>query len=283
MTNEVIIFILTYGRPNNVKTLKSLKKCGYTGDYKLLCSDDDKSVNEYKKKYGDKVIVFSKEEVAKTTDLADNFDDWGVIFFARNVCFKIAKELGYKYFIQFDDDYTSFNYRVDGRGKYNTKQTLIKDLDFFIALLLNYFKKIPAKSLCIGQAGDYIGGASCSIFKKGLARKAMNSFLCSTERPFKFIGRVNEDVNTYVRLGGQGHLFFTVSELSLTQALTQSSEGGMTSTYLDGGTYIKSFYTIITNPSSVKVSLMGAKNRRLHHKINWNTSVPKIIEEEHKK
>ena len=282
MTNEFAVFILTYGRASNVKTYKTLRKLGYTGDIKLICSDDDKDLKEYQKRYGDEVIVFNKKENSDF-DLIDNSDDWRIVVFARNVCWKIAKELGYKYFYQYDDDYTSFNYRVDGRGKYNTRQTLIKDLDFFFNLLLNYFKKIDAHTLCIAQAGDFIGGVSCQVFKKGLSRKAMNSFLCATDKPFQFIGRINEDTTTYVRLGSIGLLFFTICEISLTQELTQQNKGGLTSTYLDGGTYIKSFYSVIVNPASVKVSLMGAKNRRLHHKINWNNSVPKIIEEEHKK
>ena len=31
MDNNFAVFILTHGRPDNVKTLQTLKKCGYTG------------------------------------------------------------------------------------------------------------------------------------------------------------------------------------------------------------------------------------------------------------
>lgn len=64
---------------------------------------------------------------------------------------------------------------------------------------------------------------------------------------------------------------------------TQSNAGGMTSIYLDGGTYIKSFYTIICSPNCAKIRTMGRTNRRLHHSINWKTAVPVIIDEKHKK
>jgi hypothetical protein len=37
------------------------------------------------------------------------------------------------------------------------------------------------------------------------------------------------------------------------------------------------------NPSSVKISEMGEKNRRIHHNINWNNTTPCIIEEKYKK
>jgi len=116
-----------------------------------------------------------------------------------------------------------------------------------------------------------------------IKRKAMNTLLCKTEKKVDFIGRINEDVNTYVRFGGLGDLFFTTSVACIAQKQTQSNEGGMTDVYLDKGTYVKSFYTIMYNPSSVKISKMGRTNMRLHHKISWRHTVPKIISEKYKK
>ena len=59
----------------------------------------------------------------------------------------------------------------------------------------------------------------------------------------------------------------------------------MTDIYLENGTYVKSFYSIIFMPSAVKIGLMGNKkdSKRLHHKIKWNNCVPKIIAQKHKK
>ena len=281
--NEFIILIISYGRADNLKTLKTLHKYGYKGDYRIVCSDDDKTLDLYKKNFGDKVVIFNKEKIKEKFDIGDNIDDYRVAVFARNALWDIAKDLGYKYFIELDDDYSSFNYRVNSEGRYQTKKTKIKDINWMFEVLLKFFKKIDAKSLCIAQAGDFIGGESCSVFKKGLARKAMNFFICKTDNPFNFLGRINEDVTTYVNLGNKGDLFFTVCELSLTQELTQTNEGGFTDVYKNEGTYVKSFYSVMYNPSSVKVGLMGAKNMRLHHKINWNKSVPKILEEKYKK
>ena len=281
--NEFIILIISYGRADNLKTLKTLHKYGYKGDYRIVCSDDDKTLDLYKENFGDKVVVFNKQKIKEKFDIGDNIDDYRVAVFARNALWDIAKNLGYKYFIELDDDYSSFNYRVNSKGRYQTKKTKIKNINWMFEALLKFFKKIDAKSLCIAQAGDFIGGESCSVFKKGLARKAMNFFICKTDNPFNFLGRINEDVTTYVNLGNKGDLFFTVCELSLTQELTQTNEGGFTDVYKNEGTYVKSFYSVMYNPSSVKVGLMGAKNMRLHHKINWNKSVPKILEEKYKK
>ena len=111
----------------------------------------------------------------------------------------------------------------------------------------------------------------------------MNSFICSTDRPFKFIGAMNEDVNTYTTLGSRGELFFTYTSVQLNQAATQSQKGGITDMYLKYGTYTKSFTTVMMMPSSVKVTMMSTSNPRLHHKIKWNNTVPKILSEEQRK
>ena len=111
----------------------------------------------------------------------------------------------------------------------------------------------------------------------------MNFFICSTNRPFKFVGRINEDVNTYVRQGAQGDIFQTICDLRLEQLDTQSNTGGLTEFYLSKGTYVKSFYTVLFSPSCININLMGNKNKRLHHRVKWNNAVPKIIEEKYKK
>lgn len=103
------------------------------------------------------------------------------------------------------------------------------------------------------------------------------------DNPFKFLGRVNEDVNTYTLLGMQGKLFFTIMKLCLTQTTTQQNSGGMTDTYLDNGTYVKSFYSVIYAPSCVTIKLMGNFHPRMHHSINWDCCTPRILDEKIKK
>ena len=144
-------------------------------------------------------------------------------------------------------------------------------------------EKIYLLSICMGQGGDYVGGIKSSLWMHQFKRKAMNSFLVDTDRLFKFYGRINEDVNTYTMLGNKGGLFFTVADISLTQTQTQSNNGGMTDVYLDNGTYVKTFYSVICSPQAVKVGLMGPSHLRMHHKINWNYCTPKILNEKYKK
>ena len=275
--DNFVAFILTHGRPDNVITYKSLRKHGYTGKVIVVIDDEDKTADEYYEKFDD-VEMFSKEAIAKTFDEGDNFNDRRSIVYARNACFEIAKKRGYKYFIQLDDDYTGYDYRV--YTETNQKPTRVKNLDNVFGALLDFYKKTNFATIAMAQGGDFIGGKNNKMATRHtIYRKAMNSFICSTDRPFLFQGRINEDVNTYTSEASKGLLMGTIPLVSLTQKTTQSNKGGMTDIYLDNGTYVKSFYTVIFSPSSCKVKPMGDTHMRLHHAIDWERAVPKIVRE----
>lgn len=278
--DDFAVFILTHGRPDRIHTLKTLEKQGYTGDWYLIIDNEDKKANEYYKNYGDKVIMFDKKAISLTFDTADLSDDRRAIVYARNACFQIAKELGIKYFVEFDDDYTSFNLRYPKDGKLVAR--MLDNLDDIFEMMLDFLEDTQALTVCFSQGGDHIGGLT-GRWKKGLIRKVMNSFFCRTDRPFQFLGRVNEDVNTYTYLGSKGELMLTTTDLMLVQLQTQSNQGGMTDLYLDSGTYLKSFYTVMYMPSAVEIREMGTANRRLHHHVKWNNCVPMILNERYKK
>ena len=273
---DFAVFILTHGRPDNVKTINTLNRCGYTGKVFFIVDNEDKSVDQYIANFGsDKVIVFDKKAMADAIDEGNNFDERRTITHARNFCFEAAKQVGVKYFLQLDDDYTAFKFRFENKLGY---EAMIKSLNGVFDIMLDFYKSIPAKSIAFSQGGDHIGGFSVTKLK----RKCMNSFFCSIDRPFQFIGAMNEDVNTYTTLGSRGKLFFTFTSLQLDQSATQSQSGGITDMYLKYGTYCKSFTTVIMQPSSVKVGMMRTTHARLHHSIKWENTVPCIISENHK-
>lgn len=107
MRSDFVVFILTHGRADSVITDKTLRKCGYTGPIVYVIDNEDKAAAEYYARYKN-VVMFDKPKIAKTFDEADNFDDRRAIVYARNACFQIARKLGYKYFIELDDDYDVF-------------------------------------------------------------------------------------------------------------------------------------------------------------------------------
>jgi hypothetical protein len=282
MNSDFAIFILSYKRPAKIKTIDSLKKAGWNGGYYIIVADDDPTAEEYKRIHGDSVYVFSKKKAQKITDTYDNFKNTNSVVYARNMAFGIARELKIRYFMTLDDDYTSFVYKFD--EDYFYKEKPIKNLDKIIKALLEFYQSIDAKTVAIAQNGDFIGGAQNQNAKeKKLRRKAMNTFVCDTENPFSYFARGNDDVTTYTVLGTRGQLFLTVPLVAIIQSQTQLVSGGLTEMYIDSGTYVKSFYTVIGHPAGVKVGSMGAHHRRLHHHISWNNTTPLILSEEIKK
>ena len=281
MRNDFAVFILTHGRPDNVITFRTLKKSGYTGKTYIVIDNEDKQGDAYRKEFGaENVIEFDKKAVSETFDTADTQEDRRSIVYARNASQKIAKDLGLDYMLQLDDDYTSFCYRFT-KGDI-IKSTSIRNFDGVVDAMIKLLEDTNALTVAFSQGGDHIGGVEGSI-SKGILRKAMNSFFIRTNRPINFVGRINEDVNAYVMDGSRGELFLTITSLQLTQNQTQKSSGGMTDIYLGLGTYTKSFYTVMFHPSSVKISSMGNTNRRLHHSVKWDNTVPKILTGKHAK
>ena len=53
--------------------------------------------------------------------------------------------------------------------------------------------------------------------------------------------------------------------------------------YLNMGTYVKSFYSVMYAPSCVKISTLGTANKRIHHLVEWDYCVPRIIEDKYQK
>lgn len=282
MLNELVVFIFSHGRADSFFTLDTLKKHGYTGAVYIIIDNEDKTAADYYERFGDKVIMFDKAEAAKLFDVGDNFSDRRAIVYARNAAYGIAEKLGYKYFLQLEDDYLDFRYKINSKGKYINKEDVL-DLDAVFGFLLEYYKSIPAKCIAIYQGGDYLGGENGSAVLSPRYRKVMNSLFCSTERPVKFVGRMNDDVNTYVESGRRGNLFISIPELALQQLETQKNKGGHSDIYKNFGTYVKSFISVMYAPSCVKVRPMISHNQRLHHQVSWNNAVPRIVSEKWKK
>jgi len=280
MRHSFAAFILTHGRPDRLYTYRALRKHGYTGRVVIVIDNEDRRADEYRERYGDEVVMFDKAEMASRMDEGDNFGDRRAIVYARNACFEIAERMGLEYFVQLDDDYLDFRHKRDEKGDYIDKKD-IKDLDAVFDAMVDFYANTPALAIAMAQGGDFIGGSAGSWWKP--RRKAMNSFICSTRRPFKFVGRVNEDVNTYTSMAARGALFMTITVVALQQKQTQTNAGGMTELYLDSGTYVKSFYTVMYQPSSVQVSVLPSNHFRIHHKVHWRHTVPCIVSDEVRK
>jgi hypothetical protein len=279
------VFILTHGRADNVTTLKILRAAGYSGRIFLVVDDMDDHLPMYQANFGDDVLVFSKAEVKTQIDVADNFNQFASVIYARNVVCDLARQLGLKYFVQLDDDYSAFRWRYDEEGDYLTHTPRIKDVCGVFNAMVDFLEQTPSvTSIAMAQGGDFIGGRHNGFIKSVLRkRKAMNTFFCAVDRPFNFIGTMNDDVNTYTTEAQKGRIFLTIPSVDVAQHETQTNAGGLTDLYLAFGTYVKSFYTVMMQPANVTIKMMGNKHKRLHHSVSWQNTVPMIIRQEFKK
>jgi hypothetical protein len=287
MSRNFACFILSHGRPDNVRTYKALKSGGYTGQIYILCDNEDKTLDQYKKNYGDQVITFNKTEYAKQVDACDNYNMRNSIVYARNYNFVLARKMGITHFLQLDDDYNYFAWVLDQDDQYVTSGSLMRTvLDRVFDAYLDYLDLSGIHSVAMAQGGDLLGGAD-GFLKKYIAgqfrRKAMNTFFFKTDTNITLRGRVNDDVNLYVEGGRKGEIYLTCFRTRVEQPDTQQNSGGCTDVYLKLGTYIKSFYSVMVAPSCVKIAIMHSKHSRLHHAVSWNNCCPVIIDEKYRK
>lgn len=288
MRDDFCVFILTHGRADNVKTAKQLDRDGYTGKTFFVVDDQDEQVDRYRENFGkDRVLVFDKEEQWRKCDPMDNAHRMGVILYARNACFDLARKVGVKYFLELDDDYRSFEWRW--RVGEHLVRMGMRDLDSVFEAMIEFLIATNADTVAMAQAGDFVGGIESTAAQHPVLRKAMNTFFCRTDRPVRFQGSINEDVSMYALAGLRGRLILTLTSTAIVQTVTQTNEGGMSGTYLDGGTYLKGFYSVMAAPSCVKIPMLHggtkdtAQHWRIHHHVKWENCAAKIVSEKWRK
>ena len=280
INKKFAVFILTHGRSDKVITYRTLRKQGYTGDVYFLLDDQDTEIDQYMQIYGkDRVIVFDKQKQASETDCGDITGDLRVVVYARNRCFREAQKLGLDCFLQLDDDYSKFEHRYIHDGKLRAKR--VQNLDLLFEYMIDFLYETDSTVVAFAQGGDLSGGIKNQFLKKGLLRKAMNTFFMRTDKPVEFKGRLNEDVTMYVTGDIRGEKIFTYQFVDVTQIDTQKQKGGLSDIYLDMGTYYKSFFSVMYAPSCVKITSMGDRHLRLHHRINWKNCAPMILDEKY--
>lgn len=287
MRSDFAAFILSHGRPGSVATYNALRRCGYSGKIYIVIDDEDQTGDEYRRRYGDQVLTFSKQAVAPTFDEGDNFQTYRGVVYARNAVYDLARSVNVQYFIELDDDYTGFYLRFNSKLEY-VQAPIRTRMDDLLSALLKFYIDTGCASVAMSQGGDHIGGRGDPNRQKvpELRRKCMNSFVLSADSNVRFLGRINEDTTMYVVRSRVGDVFFTVVQAQLNQKQTQMNSGGMTGLYLDHGTYVKSFYSVMFAPSCVKIGRMGdhrSPHYRIHHQINWGRTAPKILREHHRK
>lgn len=281
--DDFAILIISHGRPDKMRCVKTLEKVNYTGKYYIVIDDEDDTADQYYELFGDKVIMFNKSALDGTFDLMDNFEGRSVPVFARNALYDIAKSLGIKYFLELEDDTLGFVHRWVEDD--TLRSCGIDNFDSIVNEVVYFLEHNNIDTVAFIQAGDLLGGHDRKLWKSKVVRKAMQTFFFKVDNPVYFQGRFNDDVNMYLQYGKLGKVVLSIRDVVLLTEETQKVSGGITEMYQKYGTYVKSFYSVMLRPDCVKIHGLTcfSGNRRIHHRINWDNAVPKIISSDFKK
>lgn len=172
LRDDFAVFILTHGRAENVVTADTLKRQKFSGKVYFIIDNEDDEADLYREKYGaENVIMFDKAAAVARADTMDNLSEHRAILYARNESFRIAKELGLKYFLMLDDDYKDILIRWPEGTKLKGKSMVGPQLDGLFEAMLTFLDASGAAMVALAQGGDMIGGVNGGGYKMGLKRK----------------------------------------------------------------------------------------------------------------
>lgn len=226
---------------------------------------------------GAQVVTYSREKYRQACDIGDCDSRLTMCSQVRNACFDIACERGFTHFAVLDDDYSALGIKLCelASSAYCTHLLKFMRIDGALSACAHLLDSVPRlKCVCFAQGGDYLGGT----VDRGTIRKSMNFFVFRTDRPMRFVGRLNDDVTANLLEQSRGGLCVTIPLLMIAQPETLSAKGGMSEAYVElGGGFVKSMYTVVRFPSCVRIAALPSKFARVHHKVLWNLAVPKVI------
>lgn len=268
------IYIISKGRPQ-CTTAHTLDKIKYPGQWFIVCGNNDETLEQYKDRWGDHVLVFDWYEEIKHTDTLDNFgfnDMPSGAVPVRNATRAVSEARGELRHWQFDDDYDTFMH-IDPRTNKNVK---INDGAYLESELLRIAEMGYRCSL--QNAGFQLSSEAFPDKARYFGSRVFNAHnLPSTTDLFTvWRGRMNDDLINAIETYRNGGFEMSFKFMSLHPKPTQAEDGGMTDLYKAEGTVRKSAYPVLVAPSATKLVIRFG---RYHHKVNWQKLVPKMLHE----
>lgn len=270
------IYIMSKGRPQCI-TARTLTRIKYPGEWFIVCGDNDEKLQEYKDKWGDRVIVFNWLEYAEKADLMDNFPlvPSGAVP-ARNAIANISWSRGEKRHWQFDDDYSGFMY-TDFK---EVKNKTIKDGKILLEKMhqiAEFADKCDLKNCGFGLSSSSFP-TSAGKFQRRVFN--MHNMPSNPDKFVKWCGRMSDDLVNVLEVYKQGGIEYSFNWLACTTNETQTEDGGLTEMYKKDGTVRKTAYAILHSPQYVELCI---KFGRYHHTVSWKDVSPKLIHEKWRK
>lgn len=269
------IFIPSYHRPKNLRTVKYFRKIGWDMRYITVFIDDETDdISEYEEtasEYGFNLHVFDMEEARRKYDYVHRASQSRrSAGQARNMFQDYATEKDIDFYVVIDDDTQMFT-------SYMQRHKL-KDCDIirrsFLAIE-DLMRKRKIGVMGFPQQGDFLGG-----YKQGLfIRKVMNTtfyllpYIYRGER-----GVQDDDTSLFTGIINEGLFTGTIQHsLVLQQVQSATQEGGLTDLYNECKLLNKALVTVIQFPSAIFAEKQERNGNRVHHRIRYKHLGPVII------
>lgn len=218
------IYIISKGRPQ-CQTAQTLEKANYEGEWFIVCGNNDETIDEYRRNWGEHVLEFDWYDEITRTDTLDNFGFEKMASGAvpvRNATMRLAKERGARRHWQLDDDYNGF-YRI-------TDGTLSKHRMGGEELYAELRKLAEHADRCgMANVGVSLGTVeSVPKRKKEFGRRVFNAhnLPCDDELFMRWRGRMNDDLINAIEVNRTGGYEMQVRYISLTMMPSQQEDGG---------------------------------------------------------
>lgn len=274
------IFIPSYHRPRNLKTVKYLKSINYmmSDVYVFIDSeaDDKDEYEDVSKYYGFNLVVFDMDEARKRYDYVHRpSTSRRSAGQARNMFHDYAKKNDIKQYLVMDDDTQYFYNRIMGITGKRSSEEKVK---YAFEEIGRFIDKYNIGLFGMLQSGDFYGGINQDLIKK----KVMNTTFYNTRFIYRGEkGVQDDDTSQYVGVLNEG--YFTGSLLNgicLQQTLSATASGGLTDLYNECKLYNKAMVVPIQYPSCVRAERQVMNGGRIHHRIDYRYLAPKIMKGE---
>lgn len=280
MNYNFACMIISHGRPNNIPTVSSLKKSGYSGKIYILIDDEDETIEQYKHNYRN-VIVFNKQYFIDKNDLLFNKSLRKVAVHARNAAEYIAKELDLDYYLLLDDDIVNFHYRYADNKLHSKK---FYNLDFAFDEYIKYMNNANIATIGLAHDGMFLGG-NIKMFEQPQHSKnriLANAFIRNMRYEVHWGPDMCEDFITSINENNKSNVWITLPFIGIhckKQGMKkQKSDGGNSEAYLVDGNYGVAKFAVLSLPNCYKLS-----PNMWYRCLSYDTIVPKIISQKYKK
>lgn len=281
---NIPIFIPSYHRPNNNKTLKWLMMMGYPSELIYVFIDNEADdINAYKQNVvvenEANLVIFDIDDARRRYDYIHRISPARrSVGQARNCFQDYAKEHNIDFYLVIDDDTNNYRFAPFGIrfGELNEHEA-----DFFFKHLMDiqdFIRRRKIGTFALAQTGDFYSTTK-SITRRLMLKKVMNTtfyyvpYIYRAER-----GMQDEDTSLFMCIHNEG--LFTGSlcgGIILDQQQSATAKGGLTELYRECKLLNKSLITPIQFPSAIKATYQKPNGGRLHHFANYRYIRPCLI------